>query len=247
MPAVAELHLALMLKALLLTRDQEVVRVLRRVLETVTAELETVTSTSQGRQTISGKRFDAILVDVDDVQDGCKVIRELREGKSNSKAIVFAITNRITSVKDAFEIGANFVLDKPISVERAMRSLRAAHGLILRERRRYHRHKIQTTAHLTFGQLRDVPFPLKDVSEGGVGLTTTRTPEMKGAVSLRFELPGCARSLEARGEFAWTGESGLVGIRFTSLPPRTKSELDAWISRQSQALAPGIMNAGSGR
>jgi CheY-like chemotaxis protein len=127
--------LALMLKALLLTRDQEVVRVLRGVLEAVTAELETATCTSQGRQTIAQHKFDAILVDVDDVQDGCCVVRELREGRSNRKAIVFAITNHITSAKDAFEIGANFVLEKPISPERAMRSLRAAHGLISRDRR----------------------------------------------------------------------------------------------------------------
>lgn len=235
-----------MLKALLLTRDQEVVRVIRRVLETITAELETVTSTSHGRQTISQQKFDAVLVDVDDVQDGCRVIRELRQGKSNSKAIVFAIINHITSVKDAFEIGANFVLEKPISPERAMRSLRAAHGLILRERRRYQRHKIETTAHLTFGPCRDVAFPLKDVSEGGVAVSAIRTPEMTGPVTVRFELPGSPRSLEAKGEFAWAGVSGVIGIRFTSLPPTTKSELDAWIARQLETAAPGMMSVGLG-
>jgi CheY-like chemotaxis protein len=122
-----------MLKALLLTRDQEVVRVLRGVIETVTAELETVTSTSQGRQTISQKSFDAVLIDVDDVQDGCCVIRELRKGESNSKAIVFAITNHVTALQDAFAIGANFVLEKPISPDRAVRSLRAVNRLLQRD------------------------------------------------------------------------------------------------------------------
>jgi CheY-like chemotaxis protein len=236
-----------MLKALLLTRDQEVVRVVRRVLETATAELETATCTAQGRQTISQQKFDAVLVDVDDVQDGGKIIREMRQGKSNSKAIIFAITNHITSVREAFEIGANFVLEKPVSFERAMRSLRAANGLILRERRRHHRHNVQTTARLTFGQSRDVPFTLKDISEGGVGLSTTPKPEMKGAVSLRFDLPGCSRSLEARGEFAWSGDGGVVGIRFTSVPPATKLELDAWLARQPGFAIPGIANVGSGR
>ncbi|HVH89162.1 MAG TPA: response regulator, partial [Terriglobales bacterium] len=124
-----------MLKALLLTRDQEVLRVIRRVLEAGTIELETVTSTDAARQTIERRKFDAILIDCDDVQSGCDIIRELRKGKSNAKSIVFAITNRVTSVKDAFAYGANFVLDKPVSADRAARSLRAAHGLILRERR----------------------------------------------------------------------------------------------------------------
>lgn len=233
-----------MLKALLLTRDQDVLRVIRRVLETVSIEMETVTSTDAARQTVDRRKFDAILIDCDDVQSGCDLIRELRKGKSNAKSIVFAITNRVTSVKDAFSIGANFVLDKPVSPDRAARSLRAAHGLILRERRRYHRHPLQTTAHVTYGNLRDVPIPLSNISEGGVALATSRTADMKGAVSLRFELPGCNRSLEAKGEFVWTNDSGRVGVRFTTVPPSTKSELDAWIARQLDVSTPALMTVG---
>ena len=233
-----------MLKALLLTRDQEVLRVIRRVLETVTIELEAVTSSDAARQTIDRRKFDAILIDCDDVQSGCDLIRELRKGKSNSKSIVFAITNRITSVKEAFSLGANFVLDKPVSPDRAARSLRAAHGLILRERRRYHRHPLQTTAHVSYGKLRDVPIPLSNISEGGVALATSRTADMKGSVSLRFELPGCNRSLEAKGEFVWTTDTGRVGVRFTSLPSSTKSELESWIARQLDLSAPALVSAG---
>jgi DNA-binding response OmpR family regulator len=235
--------LDVMLKALLLTRDQEVLRVLRRVLETGAIELETVTSTDAARQVIDRRKFDAILIDCDDVQSGCDIVRELRKGKSNSKSIVFAITNRVTSVKDAFALGANFVLDKPISPDRATRSLRAAHGLILRERRRYHRHALQTTVHLTYGSQRDMPVPASNISEGGLALATKRTEDMKGVVSIRFELPGCTRSLEAKGEFVWTSDTGRVGIRFTTIPAHTKTELDSWISRQLEFAGLALMSA----
>jgi len=208
-----------MLKALLLTRDQEVLRVIRRVLEMVTIDMETVTSTDAARQTISSRKFDAILIDCDDVQSGCEVIKELRRGKSNSKSIVFAITNRVTTVKGAFELGANFVLDKPVSADRAARSLRAAHGLILRERRRYHRHAVNATAHVSYGSQRDVPIPLTNISEGGVALGTSRTSEMTGPVQLRLQLPGLNRVLEAKGEFVWMNDTGRVGIRFTTIAP----------------------------
>ena len=233
-----------MLKALLLTRDQEVLRVIRRVLETVSIDLETVTSTDAARQTVDRRKFDAILIDCDDVQSGCDLMRELRRGKSNAKSIVFAITNRVTTVKDAFAIGANFVLDKPISPDRAARSLRAAHGLIMRERRRYHRHPLQTTAHISYGNLRDVPIPLSNISEGGVALSTTRTADMIGTVSLRFELPGCNRSLEAKGEFVWTNDAGRVGVRFTTMPTSTKSALDSWIARQLDMSTAALMTMG---
>jgi CheY-like chemotaxis protein len=239
--------LALMLKALLLTRDQEVLRVIRRVLDTVTIDLETSTSTDAARQTLSRHKFDAVLVDCDDVQSGCDVIRELRKGRSNAKAIVFAITNKVTTVKEAFEFGANFVLEKPISIDRAARSLRAAHGLIMRERRRYHRHPVKATAHLSYGSLRDVPMPLSNISEGGIALAGSRTPDMQGAVAMRLHLPGCKRPLEAKGEFVWTSEAGRVGVRFTAIQNTVKSELDAWLTRQIEALAPGLTSAGPGR
>jgi len=234
-----------MLKALLLTRDQEVQRVIRRVLETVTIDMETVTSTDAARQTISCRKFDAILVDCDDVQSGPDVIKELRRGKSNSKSIVFAITNRTTSVKGAFELGANFVLDKPVSPDRAARSFRAAHGLILRERRRYHRHTVSATVHVTYGSVRNVPIPLTNISEGGIALGTKRTSDMTGPVQLRLELPGLNRVLEAKGEFVWANETGRVGVRFTNINPLVKSELDSWLSRQLDIAAPSLAAAGS--
>jgi|SRR5215472_3664230 len=236
-----------MLKALLLTRDQEVLRVLRRVLETVAIDMETVSSTDAARQTISSRRFDAILVDCDDIQSGCDVIKELRRGKSNSKSIVFAITNRTTTVKSAFELGANFVLDKPVSPDRAARSLRAAHGLILRERRRYHRHAVNATVHVSYGTVRDLPVPLTNISEGGVALGTRRTNEMAGPVQLRLQLPGLNRVIEAKGEFVWTNDAGRVGVRFTTIAPLVKSELDTWLARQLEIAAPNLVSAGSGR
>jgi CheY-like chemotaxis protein len=236
-----------MLKALLLTRDQEVLRVIRRVLETVTIDMETVTSTDAARQTISSRKFDAVLIDCDDVQSGCEVIKELRRGKSNSKSIVFAITNRVTTVKGAFEMGANFVLDKPISPDRAGRSLRAAHGLILRERRRYHRHPVNATVHVSYGSVRNVAVPLTNISEGGVALGTSRTSDMTGTVQLRMQLPGLNRVLEAKGEFVWTNDAGRVGVRFTTIAPLVKSELETWLSRQMEIAAPNLAAVGSGR
>lgn len=232
-----------MLKALLLSRDQEVLRVIRRVLETVSIDMETVTSTDAARQIIARRKFDTVLIDCDDVQSGSDIIRELRKGKSNSKSIIFAITNRVTSTKGAFEIGANFVLEKPVSIDRTTRSLRAAHGLILRERRRYHRHQISATAHLSYGTRRDVRVPVKDISEGGLALGAPPTEDMKGSVQIRLELPGLNRIVEVRGEFVWTNDKGHVGVRFTTLANQAKSELESWLARQLEVTLPGLVGA----
>src|SRR5947209_4787096 len=129
-----------MLQGLLLSRDHELIRTIRRAMEMVSIELEAVTDPEKASALLTTKKFDTFLCDCDDVHSGCQVIQRLRGGKSNKKAIVSAITNGITTVKQAYEMGANFVLDKPVSLERAAKNLRAAHGLIMRERRRYFRH-----------------------------------------------------------------------------------------------------------
>src|SRR5881394_3070680 len=215
-----------MLQALLLSRDQDVVRTMRRAFETVSVGVSVVTASDQALESVGKQKFDAVLVDIDDVHDGANVIPRLRAGKSNQRSIVFAITNGITSVKAAFEMGSNFVLDKPVSFERAARSLRAAHGLILRERRRYFRVPVSLSAEVSFGSVRDVPVPLTNISEGGVALGTNRTSDMTGPVQLRMQLPGLNRILEAKGEFVWTNNTGRVGIRFTTIAPLAKSDLE---------------------
>src|SRR5947207_8996295 len=157
-----------MLQALLLSRDQDVVRTMRRAFETVSVGVSVVTASDQALESVGKQKFDAVLVDIDDVHDGANVIPRLRAGKSNQRSIVFAITNGITSVKAAFEMGSNFVLDKPVSFERAARSLRAAHGLILREPRRYFRVPVSLSAEVSIANVSNVQMRVINISEDGL-------------------------------------------------------------------------------
>ena len=55
------------------------------------------------------------------------------------------------------------------------------------------------------------------------------------------------RVLEAKGEFVWTNDAGRVGVRFTTIAPLVKSELESWLSRQLEFAAPSLASAASGR
>jgi len=71
-------------------------------------------------------------------------------------------------------MGANFVLDKPISLDRATRSVRAAQGLIMRERRRYHRHLIKATGAILVDQGAELPLNITNISHGGISIECSR-------------------------------------------------------------------------
>ena len=154
------------LHALLLSRDPEVHRTIRRVLDAANIDLDLSNNADQARHILLRRKYDALLVDCDDMPNGPLVLRELRQGKSNKSCIAFALVNGKTTIQQAFEMGANFVLDKPVSLERATRSVRAAQGLIMRERRRYHRHLIKATGAILVDQGAELPLNITNISHG---------------------------------------------------------------------------------
>lgn len=229
------------LQALLLSRDAESNRTLRRVLDTTNIEVEICSSPEQARLALSRRKYDTLLVDCDDMHNGPAILRELRQGKSNKSCIVFAIVHGRTTVQQAFEMGANFVLDKPVSQERATRSVRAAHGLIMRERRRYHRHLLRASGAILVDAGAELPISITNISHGGISIECNRRLDEGGAASLRFVLPGIKRALEIKGEVMWSNPEGQAGIRFQVISAEVKKELDSWLERRSLPLGNGAM------
>jgi len=227
------------LQALLLSRDPEVHSTIRSVLDASNIELDLCNNCDQALNVLNRRKYDAVLVDCDDMQNGPMVLRELRKGKSNKSCIAFALVNGATSIQQAFDMGANFVLDKPISVERAARSVRAAQGLIMRERRRYHRHLVRAKGTIIVDSGTPLPFSISNISHGGISIECSRRLDKNGAANLRFQLPGSPRLLDIKGEIMWSTEEGKAGIRFQILSNETKKELDGWLEKRSLPLGGG--------
>ena len=229
------------LQALLLSRDPEVHRTLRRVLDAANIDLDLSNDADQARHILLRRKYDALLVDCDDIPNGPLLLREMRQGKSNKSCIAFALVNGKTSIQQAFEMGANFVLDKPISADRVARSVRAAQGLIMRERRRYHRHLIKATGAILVDQGAELPLNITNISHGGISIECSRKLDEGGAARLRLQLPGTKRDLDIKGEVLWSTPEGRAGIRFQILSADAKRDLDAWLEKRSLPLGSGAM------
>src|SRR5438270_3439261 len=136
------------MNSLILSRDADAISLLRRVLGDNGIAIEACTGSEQFTEIVAARKFDAVFVDCDDVAGAGETLRQMRAVPSNRKTIGFAIVNGVTTLQQAFEMGANFVLDKPLGAERLLRSLKAAQGLMAHERRRYYRHPVATTVHI---------------------------------------------------------------------------------------------------
>ena len=229
------------LQALLLTQDSEVNRTLRRVFEANKIEVAVCSDPHQARSAISRQKYDAVVVDCDDMKEGPIVLKELRLGKSNKSCITFALVNGKTTVQQAFELGANFVLDKPLALDRVTRSVRAAQGLIMRERRRYHRHLLRASGAIVVDAGAELPVRITNISQGGISIECSRQLDEGGAAKLRFVLPGAKRTMEIKGEVMWSNLEGQAGIRFQVLSMDVKQELDTWLERHALPLGNGAM------
>jgi ActR/RegA family two-component response regulator len=229
------------LEALLLSRDDQVVKTLRRALDEANIDLQVCSSADEALHILNRHKYDTFLVDCDDIPGATLVLQQLRTGKSNKSCIAFAVVNGRTTPQQAFEMGANFALDKPLSIERTTRSVRAAHGLIVRERRRYYRHLVNVTGVIIVDGITELPVSVTTISEGGVSIECARELDEGGAARLKIILPGSKKPLDLKGEVIWASQEGRAGIRFQVVPVEAKKELESWLAKRALSLDNGAM------
>jgi DNA-binding response OmpR family regulator len=221
--------------ALLVCREDDSVRVLRRVLDELGIASDVCEDPTIALSVVRQQKYDAVMVDCDDLPGGGGLMRDVRRGTSNRLAIVFALTNG-TTVRAAFDLGANFVLEKPIIPDRATRCLRAAHGLMMRERRRYLRQPVNVPALLTLSDGMEVRSTIVDVSEGGVSLRGL-DPSLRGSnVRMNFILPQATRPFDVRAEISWIGPDSRAGLRFTMISDVGRNELMRWLGAHAERI-----------
>lgn len=220
------------LESLLLSRDREVVDILRPTLERLSIDVEVCQGSRAANEILLSSKFDAVIVDCDDLQGGIDVLKGLRTGKSNKNSIAFAILNGDTTTQQAFEFGAKFVLQKPISPQNAMRCFQAALGFMERERRRYFRHPVEIPVTVVFEHGQELKVKTTNVSEGGMALDVAGRLPDTAIAKVIFTLPGMNLPMDPKAEVAWSDGTGRVGVRFLDMPQTAKEQLEKWLGEQ---------------
>jgi len=220
------------LQSLLLCTDDTIVRVLRRVLSELEIGVEQCSDLDGTVQKMTRQRFEAVIVDCTSHELAAKVLKGVRNAPANKRAVIIAIIDGQNAAKGATELGAHFVLFKPLSIERTRSSFRAVRALMKRERRRHARIPIELPVELQFeGTQGSVRTVTSDLGENGIAIKT-KNQKLPSAFRVRFTLPGgSGAEIDTRGEVAWEG-STVVGVRFRDLAPEMGEPLKLWISRQ---------------
>jgi CheY-like chemotaxis protein len=227
------------LDSLILSKDPDLVRVIRPTLEKLSIDVEICHEARAGADILITDKFDAVIVDCDDLSGGLAVLQGLRGTPSNKNSVAFAVLNgKRTTMQDAFGMGANFVLQKPISALNASRCFHAALNFMIKERRRYFRQPVKMLVKVVY-EGKTLSATSTNISEGGIALQLREAPPKGAAPHLKFSLPGANIHMEVEAEVAWVDVKGLAGFRFHNVPKSSQEQLEQWLDDQMEKEFPG--------
>jgi protein TonB len=117
-------------QALLFCPDEKTARVVTQVLSELDFTVEAAHEPFAAVKKLMAQRFDAIVVDCENEQNATLMFKSARNSSSNQASLAVAVVEGQAGVANAFRIGANLVLTKPINIEQSKGTLRVARGLL---------------------------------------------------------------------------------------------------------------------
>ncbi len=218
-------------QSLVLCRDSQVLSVLEPVLAEMGIEASLCGDVSAAAALLLVRDFDAVIADCDDIPGAADLLQKARSA-SVKVELALAIVNGFDGMQQAFRVGANLVLWKPVTADEARRVLRTARGLVGQVRRRFSRAPVESLAYVRIETLPEDAMIIS-ISEGGLGIQGLDSMQTGRPVHCRFSLPGSTVEIEADGEVAWADDAGRAGIRFTAITERGKELIRIWMSEQA--------------
>ena len=178
----------------------------------------------------SRRHWDGLIIDCDDVAGGTDALVNMRSSRSNQQTLIIAILNGSTSAEKALDLGANFVLSKPIEESRLRGVLDIAVSKMEREHRRYFRYDIDLPVRFQNHLGQTFNSRMKNVSEGGMSIKLVNPVHLKGIVPVEFDIPSVEpKPFHAKADIVWS-DSFAMGLRFLHIEKDCELALQSWLT-----------------
>lgn len=213
---------------LLVSRDSQVQKLVAEVFAEIDLRLRE--DTLAALDLITRSHFDGFIIDCDGIERGTEIIIAARSSRSNRKSVIFTIVNGKTSVANAMELGSNFVLGKPLDLDRLTTYFQSSLHKMEREHRRYFRYQLSLDAEVVRRDGKVVPAQILNVSDGGLAIRLLDRAHLHGSVTIRFTLPDTRRTaITAVALLCWSQEP-IFGMKFFGLNGESEKAYSEWLS-----------------
>lgn len=219
-------------RILLVSQDMRVIHNLCHLMEQLAMEVEICSDWGLVAGKLCKSKFDAIVVDFKN-ERATELLEKIHATTSHRRAVVIAILTLAGDVQEAFQAGANFVLERSLFPSIVNRTLRAAYPLMIRERRRYFRCPIRVPLYLATTDKSEIQVQLINVSEGGMAIESSSNLHVGTKIEWELTLPRAGR-LHGLGEVCWNDNAGRLGIQFSHMHSSILESLQSWLLVQLQ-------------
>jgi len=215
---------------MIISRDWQEVSVLECILSGLHIDVDVESELERAWIRLKKSKVDALIVDCD--TDGTRdFLRKLRTTSLGPAPVVIA-SGSPRNGNGLRGTGATFVVEKPVSVERAVHTLSAARNLILNERLRYYREDLDLPAWVVRDSGQKMRARVVNISKGGTKIVSRQPLAFSEAIQLKFSLPKVRASIQAAGQVAWADSQGNAGIRFLQIEPQLQKRLQLWVEQR---------------
>jgi CheY-like chemotaxis protein len=193
------------------------------------ASLDLRQDSASALELTSRRHWDGVIIDSDDVAGGKDALVAIRSSRSNHESLIIAVLNGSTNAETALDLGANFVLCKPIEESRLRSVLDQAFTKMEREHRRYFRYSINLPVQFQNHLGQSFRATMKNVSEGGMAITLIDPVHLNGVVPVDFEIPSVVpQAFHAKADIVWS-DSFAMGLRFLHIEKGCEDTLQSWL------------------
>jgi CheY-like chemotaxis protein len=223
------------LKLLVVEDDAPSLELMQEVLASLKAQVVPIGDGQNAASLVNRERFDGIFLDLEmPNMHGFDLTRHIRGSSWNRATPIVIVTGRDerSTMQQAFAIGANFFLQKPVDRRRLTTLFRAVRGVMLENRRRHVRVPLRTDVVCNSGST-SVRGMTWNLSQGGVLIDSGPTLKAGDVVRLSFRLPMTGDQIDGTGIVVWVSENR-QGIRFTQLNPHSSSAIKDFIAEVEQ-------------
>lgn len=200
-----------------------------RVLNEYSFSVKTVTTIQAASELMNRGRFDLAVYDLHTPG----AIELAAPAKKNKPGVVFAILDdsKAASISDK---RIHFSLQKPLTADLFSKSVKAAYGLVVREKRAAFRHPVQIVPSSVTVVDAEEKRSLENASIlnlNYMGLCLSARGHLpQGAIlQINFALPESKELVHVTATVVWTHVSGRVGVKFVSILAEERRKLQDWL------------------
>lgn len=222
-------------RALLVSPDPAMCKVFSDLLDEIGVVVKNHIDAAAIAHELTSSKFEALVLDFDEIADTRPVIQRVRESHSNRNVLVFAVATDASARQRAFELGANFTFERPFARPHIKRMLRTAYQLMLHQRRHYFRCAIDLPVRIiqsrSAGELKCTTI---NVSSRGMAVSTPSAMKAGEEVWLSFHISEASLNISAAGTVVWDDKHGKAGLSFQCVSSDMQHQLDLWLDSQFQ-------------